>query len=93
MSVNLRIPMSQSARTEARCLYRLLGQNGNTVEELRGLIAVPPETERALRTFARAHREDARWIEVALRFRRDVAREFERLVHESVPVIELPELG
>ena len=46
--VNFLFPLM--ARTEACWLYRLLGQDRNTIEELRGLIRVPPETER-----------DARW--------------------------------
>ena len=92
MSENLHTTAGQSARTEARCLYRLLGQDGNTVEELRELISVPSETERALRGFAQTHAEDTYWIESALKFRQAVAHEFERLVREGVPVVELAEV-
>jgi hypothetical protein len=92
MSEDLHTTVGQSARTEACWLYRVLGQDGNTIEELRKLIGVPLETERALRAFAQAHPGDVGWIEVALKFRQAVAREFERLVREGVPVVELPEI-
>lgn len=92
MSENLHTTMGQSARTEACFLYRLIGQDENTVEELRELIAVPPETERALRAFARAHAADAGWIEAALKFREAVAQEFERLVREGDLLADVPEL-
>lgn len=82
----------QSAHAEARGLYRMLGHDGNTIKELRELIAVPPETERALRAFARAHAEDSPWIEASLNFRLDVAREFERMMREGITETDLPEL-
>jgi hypothetical protein len=92
MSENAHTPTGQSARTEACCLYRLIGQDENTIEELRELIAVPPKTERALRAFARAHAADSGWIEAALKFREAVAREFEHLVREGLPAAELQEI-
>ena len=54
----------QSARAEALGLYRMLGDDGNTVEALCELIAVPPLIERVLRAFAQAHPEEAYSIEV-----------------------------
>jgi len=80
------------ARAEARGLFRMLGHDGNTVEDLRELIAVPPRIERVLRAYAWAHAEDARWIEASLNFRLAVAREFERLLREGIPAAELPEV-
>jgi hypothetical protein len=80
----------QSASAEARGLYRMLGA-GSTIEELRELIAVPPRTERILRFYAQAHPEEAHAVESNLKFRNSVAREFERLVREGIPVAELPE--
>lgn len=82
----------QSARAEVLGLYRMLGHDGNTVEALRELIAVPPKIERVLRAFARAHPEEAYFVERTLKFRQAVAREFERLVREGVPVAEIPEV-
>jgi hypothetical protein len=81
----------QSARAEALGLYRMLGQDGNTVEAIRELIVVPPLIERVLRAFAQAHPEETYSIDRNLKFRLSVAREFERLVREGVPVAELAE--
>jgi hypothetical protein len=46
------------------------------------LVSVPPKIERALRAFARAHPEDAHFIEQSLKFRSRVLQEFERLVRK-----------
>jgi len=77
----------QSARAEALGPLPLL-MFGNTIEELRELIAVPVRTERVLRACARAHPEDAHFIEKCLGFRQAVAWELERLVREGVPVAD-----
>ena len=37
-----------------RASFQMLGQDGNTTDSLRGLIAVPPEIERVLQAFAKA---------------------------------------
>lgn len=58
----------------------MIGHGRNTVEVLRELIAVPPKIERVLLAFARAHAEDAHWIEAALRFREATLLEFECMV-------------
>jgi hypothetical protein len=82
----------QSARAEALGLYRMLGHDGNTVEAIRELVSVPPKLERVLRAFAQAHPEEAHSIERNLKFRLSVAREFECLVREGIPVADLPEV-
>ena len=79
-----------SAVSEARGLYRMI-RAGSMIEELRELIAVPAKTERVLRAYAQRHPEEAHFIETTLKFRLSVAREFERLVCEGVPVADLPE--
>lgn len=81
----------QSASAEALGLYRMVGHDGNTVEALRVLIAVPPKIERALQAFAKANPHEAHWIESSLKFRQVVLEEFERLVGASVSVADLPE--
>ena len=63
-----------------------------TVGELRELIAVPPHIERVLRAYAKAHIEDAHWIEACLKFRKAVAEEFERLLCAGAEGIDLPEV-
>lgn len=69
-----------SAKAEARMLFSLIGRNGDTLETVRELIAVPPETEALLRQFAEEWPECARGVEAILRYRRKVGEEFERLV-------------
>jgi hypothetical protein len=58
------------------------------IAELRELIAVPPGIEQALREYARAHVEDAYWIEACLKFREAVAEEFKRLLSAGAEGIE-----
>ena len=73
-----------SPRAEALSLFAMVGRKGdNTVESVRDLIAVPPETEAALLLYAQENPEDAQGIERVLQFRRHVAEEFERLAAES----------
>ncbi|MFY9531443.1 MAG: hypothetical protein WBC04_12360 [Candidatus Acidiferrales bacterium] len=67
---------------EARALFTLIGRNGNTVEKIRALIAVPPEIEAVLRAYAVRYPEDGASVEQALEFRRRVGEEFERLVRD-----------
>jgi hypothetical protein len=67
-------------REEALCLFAMVGRNGDTVESVRELIAVPPRIEAALLLYAERNPEDALGIERVLQFRRRVAEEFERLV-------------
>jgi hypothetical protein len=50
----------------------------------------PPQTERALRAFARLHPEEAPGC--GTDSRQAVAREFERLVLDGVPVADLPKV-
>jgi hypothetical protein len=73
----------QPAIAEAHALYPMIGEE-NTVEELRELIVVPPRIEWALRAYARAHPEEAHFVDRVLKFREIVAREFERLIRDGV---------
>jgi len=63
-----------------------------SVEELRELIAVPLHIERVLRAYARAHVEDAHWIEACLKFRKALAEEFERLLCSCAEGTDQPEV-
>jgi hypothetical protein len=69
---------------EARNLFALVGRNGDTVDSIRELIAVPRWIEHALGLYAKRFPEDAPAIEKVLRFRTRVREEFDRLVRESV---------
>jgi hypothetical protein len=64
---------------EALRLLALL-ENGDTVDDVRRLIAVPHDIEASLRAFIVAHPEKSFEIECMLSFRRDVAKAFERFV-------------
>jgi hypothetical protein len=70
----------QSAIAEARALYRMAACGTESVEGICGLIAVPVRIEQALRAFARAHPEEAHFVDRALMFRQAVMAEFNRLV-------------
>jgi hypothetical protein len=70
-------------REEALTLFALVGRNGDTVESVRELIAVPPRIEPALLLDAERNPEDARGVERVLQFRRRVAEEFEQLATDS----------
>jgi hypothetical protein len=77
---NLRwIDKPSSPGAEARTIRTLIDNNGDTIEDLRELIEVPPEIEALLRAFARAYPEEGREIEMGLRFRERVLGEFERM--------------
>jgi hypothetical protein len=76
---------------EARKLLMLVGRNGDTIESIRDLIAVPPEIERTMRLFVLQHPEESGGVERVLAFRRDVAEEFERLAAESCGATPLEE--
>lgn len=71
--------IESSARTEAESLYPLVGKNGNTVESLFELIAIPQGVMKVLREYADSDPTEARWVESALRFRGAVGLEFEKL--------------
>ena len=64
---------------EALRLLALL-DNGDTVDDVRRLIAVPHHIEATLRAFIVAHTEKSFEVECMLSFRRDVATAFERFV-------------
>jgi len=76
-----------SPREEARILFAMVGRNGETVESLRELIEIPPEIEEALLLYARKYPEDAFGIERVLRFRKQVAEEFQRLTSPSTSAV------
>jgi len=64
---------------EAQGLFALL-ENGNTVDDIRRLIEVPPDVEASLRAFIRSYPEESFEIAYMLSFRQKVALEFERIL-------------
>ena len=65
---------------EARCLVQLLGKNGHTIDKLRELIRVTPKEEAILRASALHSPVLVEHIEQVLRYRVQVAEEFERMI-------------
>jgi hypothetical protein len=77
------------ARSEARNLLALVGRNGDTVDSIRELIAVPSDIERTLRLFLRQYPEDSDGVERVLEFRKRVAQEFEQLTSRRESTITI----
>lgn len=71
-------------RADARLLFKLVGRNGDTVESICELLAVPQEVEAELWADAQAYPKERKGIEKILRFRQRVAEEFEKLVTAAV---------
>ena len=75
-------------KSEARSLFQLLGRNGHTIDKLRELIRVTPKEEAILRASALDSPILAGHIERVLRYRVQVAEEFERLIERRLTGIE-----
>lgn len=78
-----------SPRQEARILFGMMQRNGNTIESIRELIAIPPMIEGALTLYARKHPEDAFGVERVIAFRQRVAEEFELLIEPREEVLKV----
>jgi hypothetical protein len=74
------------AKAEANDLFRMVMTGNCSITSIRKLIAVPPTIEASLRAYARHYPEEESRVERMLRFRENVAREFEALVeHRCTP--------
>jgi hypothetical protein len=82
------LEQTATPREEAMKLLALVGKNGDTVESIRELIAVPPDIEQALRLYSRWHPEDAYGVERVLKFRKRVGEQFERLTAVREPAVK-----
>jgi hypothetical protein len=69
----------KGAIIEALRLLALL-ETGDTVDDVRRLVAVPNHIEASLRAFIVSHPDESFEIEYMLSFRREVAEAFERFV-------------
>ena len=68
------------ARVEAEALYHMVQVGGDTVDNVRELIAVPPKLEEYVTDPSFPNRADQRRLLASLRFRKQVMKEFEELV-------------
>ena len=77
----------KAPKAEARALLEIMRQTGETADDIRELILVPPEIQSLFRSYALEHPEEFHAIEQVLDFRRRVGEEFDRLVErgDSVP--------
>ena len=75
---------NSAPRIEARALLVMVRKKSDTVENLRKLISVPPESEARLRAYARLNPIAGREIETSLRFRKRVLEEFERIASKHL---------
>ena len=67
------------AREEARSLFQLVGQHGQTARSIREQIYIPTRIARALFVFVEAYPADGREFLEAIEFRNLVLREFDAL--------------
>ena len=65
---------------EARSLFRLVGQQGETAGSIREQIYIPPHIARDLFAFVERHPDDTQWVLGAMEFRNRVLREFDKIV-------------
>lgn len=68
---------------EARAIMRLVAIGTTTLDDARDLIAIPEHEEHVLRLFVAVAGKDGSSIGYAIRFRRKVMEEFEKLVAEG----------
>ena len=80
----------KAPKAEARALLEIMRQTGETADDIRELILVPPEIQGLFHSYALEHPEEFHAIEQVLDFRRRVGEEFERLVErgDSIPEVQ-----
>jgi len=71
--------ITRRAKDEARGLFQLVGQHGQTVRSVREHIIIPPHTARDLFRFIEEHPAEGAWVFGAIEFRNRVLREFDVL--------------
>lgn len=77
-----------AARVEAEALYRLVQTGRDSLENVRGLIAVPPKFEQGVKELGRSDARVQKTLMASLRFRMQVSNEFESIVAEDRPFAE-----
>ena len=79
----LKCGATRRARDEARSLFRLIGQDGQTLRSVRGLIIIPPRDARELFAFLEAHPDQSVLVFGVIGFRNEVLREFDALASRA----------
>ena len=78
-----RRPYRSPAVVEAEALYRLVQTGKDTLDSVRGLIAVPLHLEAHVKDLQYSDPDDQRRLLASLRFRKQVLKEFEHLVKKE----------
>ena len=73
--------LRRRVKEEARSLFRLVGQQGETARSIRDHICIAPHIARDLFAFIERHPADAQWVLGAMEFRNLVLREFDTLTN------------
>jgi hypothetical protein len=71
------------ASGEARGLFAAIGRNGETIDSVRELICLDPESRKVLENFAAAQPAESVWVLRVMEFRERVLEQFERLVQSQ----------
>jgi hypothetical protein len=75
--------ITRRARDEARSLFRLVGQKGQTARSIREQIYIPPRVARDLFLFVEAYPANAWEALEVIEFRNQVLREFDALAQRA----------
>jgi hypothetical protein len=75
--------LRRRVKEEARSLFRLVGQQGETARSIRDQIYIAPHIARDLFAFIERHPADAQWVLGAMEFRNRVLREFDILTSSA----------
>jgi len=75
--------LRRRVKEEARSLFRLVGQQGETARSIREQIYIPPHIARDLFAFIEREPEHAKWVLGAMEFRNRVLREFDVLTSSA----------
>jgi hypothetical protein len=79
-----------AAKSEALSMLSLIRTGCCTIDDVRETIGVESLTEQRLFRFARYRREEAYFVDKALRFRKEVNRQFELLAARAACEIQEP---
>ncbi|HEY4816735.1 MAG TPA: hypothetical protein VIH67_04850 [Candidatus Acidoferrum sp.] len=75
--------LRRRVKEEARSLFQLVGQSGETARSIREQIYIQPHIARDLFRFVEDHPDEGCWILGAIEFRNRVLREFDALASSA----------
>lgn len=75
--------ITRRVREEARSLFWLVGQQGQTASSIREQICIPPHAAREMFAFVEDHPNEACWVLAAIQFRNLVLSEWDVLANSA----------